>query len=309
MQCSYKATSGYSFATGSNLNWSRSHTTGVWNETKRALTTMGKKSKKKRGKQKALTQLSLTGEKDQSIPPVVQEYQGHGPPEKLDESSEDRSSSVTSHSGRSASPHELEEEPKPTRREAEEAGQNIVQLPYESGSVCQQLEEGGSFGQRPDERGSISQRLEEGGTVGQLPNERRSISQRLEEGGSFGQRPDERGSISQQLEEGGSVGQLPNEKGNVCQRREEGGTVVQQPDESGSSSQQLEESETVVQQPDETGSTSQQQEEGGSAGQPLEDHRNIDQRLEEAAAKSSLSVLNVKSILHVSGKRSLVPAA
>jgi len=40
----------------------------------------------------------------------------------------------------------------------------------------------------------------------------------------------------------------------------------------------------------------------------LEDHSNIDQRLEEAAAKSSLSVLNVKSILHVSGRLNMVSA-
>ena len=214
---------------------------------------MGKKSKTKKGKQKGRA-LSLTGEKVQSIP---QNYQGHGEPEKQDEGSEDCSSSSNSHSGRSASPHELKEEANPTQREEEER-QNIVQLPAEGGSNCQQLEEGGNVGQLQDEGQSNCQWLEEDGSVGRLQEEGGSNCQRVEEGGSN------------------------------CQRVEEGGSVARLQDEGGSTCQQLEED--------------------GSIGQQLEDHSNIDQRLEEAAAKSSLSVLNVKSILHVSGRLNMVSA-
>ena len=50
----------------------------------------------------------------------------------------------------------------------------------------------------------------------------------------------------------------------------------------------------------EEGSTDQQLEEGGSTDQLVEEEGSIDQQLDEVATKSNLSVLNVKSILHVS---------
>ena len=49
-----------------------------------------------------------------------------------------------------------------------------------------------------------------------------------------------------------------------------------------------------------TQSIDQQLEEGGSTDQLVEEGGSIDQQLDEVAAKSNLSVLNVKSILHVS---------
>ena len=77
---------------------------------------------------------------------------------------------------------------------------------------------------------------------------------------------------------------------NIDQQLEEEGSTDQLVEEGGSTDQQLEEG----------GSTDQQLEEGGSTDQLVEEGGSIDQQLDEVAAKSNLSVLNVKSILHVS---------
>ena len=71
-------------------------------------------------------------------------------------------------------------------------------------------------------------------------------------------------------------------------------------EEGGSTDQQLEEEGSTEQLVEEGGSTDQQLEEGGSTDQLVEEGGSIDQQLDEVAVKSNLSVLNVKSILHVS---------
>ena len=129
----------------------------------------------------------------------------------------------------------------------------------------------------------------EGGTAGVEGGHVQSIDQQLEEGGSTDQQLEEGRIIDQQVEEGGNIDHQLEEDGNIDEEVEEGGNVDQQVEEGRNIDEEVEE--------------------GGNIDEEVEEGGNIDHQLDEVASKSNLSVLNVKSILHVSQMSCVVSAA